>query len=83
MKLVCLALRNATLPTFQRLLQYAGKNTLFVSHNHLPVPFGPGTVQAFTGVRPPHAVELVSTGYYAVQSSLFELRLDKLLTSAA
>ena len=52
MKLVCLVLGNATLPAFQRLLRYAGKKTLFVNHNHLPVPFGLGTVQVFTRVRP-------------------------------
>ncbi|MBU4470491.1 MAG: hypothetical protein L6301_08205 [Desulfobacteraceae bacterium] len=49
-KRACLALGNATLPVFQLLLQYTSKKTLFDSHNHLPVPLGPGTVQAVTGV---------------------------------
>ena len=44
---------SRTLPAFQPPLQYAGKNMLFNSRDHLPVPFGPGTVQAFTGVSPP------------------------------
>jgi len=36
-------------------------------------------------VRPPRIIstQLVSAGYYAFQSSLFELRLDTLLTSLA
>jgi len=38
--LVCLALRNATLPAFQQLLHNTGKKTLFDNHNHLPKPFG-------------------------------------------
>ena len=41
-------------------------NKLFVNHNNLAKPFGPGTVQAFTVVRPPYAVGLISTGYYAI-----------------
>ena len=44
-----LALGNAALSAFQPLLQYANKHTLFIRHNHLPDPFGPGTVRAFTG----------------------------------
>jgi len=33
---------NETLPAFQHLLHYAGKNTLFDTHDHLPKPFGRG-----------------------------------------
>ncbi len=36
-----------TLLAFQRLLQYANKFSLLTYRNHLPVPFGPGTVRAF------------------------------------
>ncbi len=72
------------LPTFQRLLHDADKNILFDSHDHLPVPFDPGTVQAFAWVSPPRTIptQLVSSSYYALQASLFELRPDRLLTSA-
>ena len=57
---------------------------LFDSHDHLLVSFDAGTVRAFAGVSPPRTIptQLVSSGYYALQASLFELRPDRLLTSA-
>jgi len=63
----------------------AYKNMLFDSHDHLPVPFDAGTVRAFAGVSPPRTIptQLVSSGYYVLQASLFELRPDMLLTSLA
>ena len=50
----------------------AHKYTPPTCHFHLPVPFGPGTVQAFTRVSPPGIrlplgeARLVSSGYYAL-----------------
>ncbi len=38
---------------FRPLPHYSHKILLLTHHNHLPKPFGPGTVQAFIGVRPP------------------------------
>jgi hypothetical protein len=41
---------EGSLSVFQRLLQYTNKNISNTDHIHLPVPFEPGTVRAFTGV---------------------------------
>jgi hypothetical protein len=53
-------------------LHYVGKNMLFDNRDHLPEPFGVGTVRAFIGVRPPgillphREARLVSADYYAL-----------------
>jgi len=56
---------SRTLPTFQRLLHDAKKNMLFDSHSHFS--------GLFAWVSPPHTIptQLVSSGYYAFQASIF------------
>jgi hypothetical protein len=68
---------SGTLPTFQRPLHYVGKNMLFDNHDHLPKPFGLGTVRAFIGVRPPGILLPFSGG-----PARFHRLLCPLLTSA-